>query len=94
MSDGSYDYLCFKDEVDIINSTNTIDNMAKRLIELGFEDLAKQTLNVLYEIKRYKLGMQVQLEKLSPVWKAVEWLDSGDTGLEDTIKGLKEYRQE
>ena len=96
MSGGSFNYLCFKDNEDLFDQTNLneMDNMASRLVELGFEDAAKETLNLKYTIQQSLIRSQVMKERLEGVWKAVEWYDSSDSSLENIEQEIKKYRKE
>ena len=96
MSGGSFNYLCFKDNEDLFAQTNLneMDNMASRLVELGFEDAAKETLNLKYTIQQSLIRSQVMKERLEGVWKAVEWYDSSDSSLENIEQEIKKYRKE
>ena len=96
MSGGSFNYLCFKDNEDLFDQTNLneMDNMASRLVELGFEDAAKETLNLKYTIQQSLIRSQVMKERLEGVWKAVEWYDSSDSSLENVEQEIKKYRKE
>ena len=85
MSGGSYEYLCFTEIQDLLHKEDIITKMADRLIELGYDNFAKETLQILYDIKKFKLSFEVREIRLSSIWKAVEWLDSGDYGI-DTAK--------
>ena len=96
MSGGSFNYLCFKDGEDLFNGgvLNEMEDMASRLIELGYEDAAKETLNLKYTIQQALTRTQVMKDRLEDVWKAVEWKDSGDSSLENVEKAIKKYRGE
>src|SRR6185437_8090264 len=94
MSGGSHNYLCFKEDADLFEhgSLNDMENMASRLIELGFEDAAKETLNLKYTIQQSLIRSQVMKDRLGEVWKSVEWFDSADSGIEVVQKAIHNYR--
>jgi len=94
MSGGSYDYICLSEIRDLLWMDETISRMANRLIELGYEDLAKETLEYLHFIKRVRIKSDVMMRRLSKIWKAVEWLDSGDYGLDTAKEILNDIRKE
>jgi hypothetical protein len=96
MSGGSFNYLFIKDDADLFNRSNLLEmeNMATRLLELGFEDAAKETLNLKYTIQQSLIRTQVLKDRLGDVWKAVEWYDSGDSSLEKVELKIKQYRKE
>jgi len=94
MSGGSYDYICFSELRDLLWKDETISSMANRLIELGYESLAKETLEYLHFIKRVRTESGVMMKRLSKIWKVVEWLDSGDYGLDTVKKILDDIKKE
>ena len=93
MSGGSYNYLCYADADDIHYKIPDITSMRDRLIELGYKDAAKETEGLILMIEAYQLRLETRLERLEDIWKAVEWCDSGDWGLEDIEEAIKEYRE-
>ena len=93
MSGGSYDYL-FTEELEQMRWKDEIfKKMVNRLLELGYDDAARNTIEFQQMVKRYFLTMEVARDKLAPVWKAVEWADSGDTGMEPVGNAIAEYRE-
>ena len=78
MSGGSYDYLFIAE--DLFDRYHTIEAMRDRLAELGHVGAAADTQRVLDGLDQAKS----QAKSLSEVWRAVEWLDSGDSG-EDQV---------
>lgn len=96
MSGGSFNYLCFKDWDELFGSGSIeeMEKMVSRLIELGYEDVAKETLQLKLTIQQSSLRIQTMKERLQDVWKAVEWSDSGDWGNDSVDKAVKKYRGE
>lgn len=96
MSGGSHNYLCLKDDSELFyyEVLNDMENMATRLIELGFEDASKETLSLKYTIEQSMVRAQVMKDRLEDVWKAVEWLDSSDWGFDSVEKAIEKYRGE
>lgn len=96
MSGGSHNYLCFKDDEDLFayGALNDMENMASRLIELGFEDAAKETLNLKYTIQQALVRSKVMKNRLQDVWKSVEWYDSADSGIDSVEQAVSKYRGE
>ncbi|MGH0790932.1 hypothetical protein ACQVTU_25120 [Bacillus cereus] len=96
MSGGSHNYLCFKDEHDLFEygRIDDLEEMASRLIDLGYEDAAKEVLHMKYTIQQSLVRVGVMKVRLDGVMKAVEWYDSGDSGIEAVEKVIKKYRGE
>jgi hypothetical protein len=67
--------------------------MRDRLTEEGYLDAAKETEEVILVINSFNVRMQARLERLSQVWRAVEWCDSGDSGKEYIKTEVEEYRK-
>lgn len=93
MSGGSYDYLCYKDVFELESQREHIVRMRDRLIELGHLDAAKETESVILVLDSFKVRMEARLERLKEVWRAVEWLDSGDSGKDCVDEAIKEFQE-
>lgn len=94
MSGGSYNYLCYQDWPEIVNKTPDMSEMVDRLISLGYKDAAKETESIILILENIQTRIEARLERLQPVWKAVEWYDSSDYGLDSVKEAIKEYREE
>jgi hypothetical protein len=94
MSGGSYNYLCRAQDLEDINGKRaTLREMADRLAGLGYaQDAAAETEELLVLLQQWEVRAQVRIKRLSEVWKAVEWLDSGDYGEGEVREALAEYR--
>lgn len=94
MSGGSYNYLCRKsiDEI-LVGGRADLQEMADRLAKLGYaDDAARETQNLMQDIRAFLNRTESAAERLSEVWKNVEWWDSGDRS-EDAVKhALASYR--
>jgi hypothetical protein len=96
MSGGSYNYLCNSWDVeDLLRHKSDLSDMTDRLAALGYaEDAAKETYLLLVLLRQMETRVEVHLQRLTDVWKAVEWWDSSDWG-EDAVKeALAKYRGE
>jgi hypothetical protein len=95
MSGGSYNYLCNREADDLLGGQGIGDlaDMRDRLLELGYEDAAKETDILYQEIIHAQLVVQNRLKRLSPVFHAVEWQDSCDTSAEDTKEVIEKWRK-
>lgn len=95
MSGGSWNYLYCKEIDELMNgsSTELLQDMADRLNSAGFEDVAKDTQRLVEYIKSASIRIETLFETLSPVFKAVEWFDSGDWGKETLNNEVLKYRK-
>lgn len=96
MSGGSYDYLCYVNELnDLMDKAGPLEQMADRLAGLGYaEDAARETQELLVQLRQWQVRAQVRMRRLSPVWKAVEWWDSADSSEGAVREALAAYRGE
>lgn len=93
MSGGSYDYICHKDIDELINMESTIQDMADDLASLGYaSDAAKETQSFLLSLRQCVNRLETMKDRLRPIWKAMEWWQSGDTGEDAFKKSLEKYR--
>ena len=94
MSGGSFDYLCFMEVDKLMNNKELLDKMANRLLELGYKDAAKETVLAKIILEQTEIRIEVIRDRLEKVWKAVEWMDSGDSGIDRVEEVIKNYRGE
>lgn len=94
MSGGSYDYLCWARELDdLLTKEHHLEAMADRLAALGYaEDAARETQELLVQLRQWRIRAQVKVDRLEPVWKAIEWRDSGDWSEDSIRQAVVEYR--
>ncbi|MNL35836.1 hypothetical protein D3C87_1578880 [compost metagenome] len=64
--------------------------MIERLKELGFYDIARESQLVLEHVKK----TDTMIDKLSEIWKAIEWIDSGDWDLQSVNEEIAKFRSE
>lgn len=93
MSGGSYNYLCYKESYDIHERKEELNQMRDRLIELGFTDAAGETESVLLMLQSFEVRLQTRIDRLKDVWRSVEWMDSGDSGLDGVQYSVEKYRE-
>jgi len=90
MSGGSYDYLGLKDLDQVCCMEGQLRSMHAKLMSLGAEDAAAaETMMLINAIN----GSHALIDKLQGVWKSVEWMDSGDWGMENVQSALSAYRR-
>ena len=42
----------------------------------------------------FEVRLQARLDRLNSVWRAVEWMDSGDSGKDSVEKAVNKYRND
>lgn len=96
MSGGSYDYLCRKESEELLGSyggTDGLDRMIDRLAGLGYAaDAAREAAELQQIIRQAQTRVQVITDRLSGVFKAVEWWDSADSSQLGVLQALDAYR--
>jgi hypothetical protein len=93
MSGGKYNYLCYKEHYDIHEAKEELKQMRDRLVELGFTDAAGETESVLLMLQSFEVRLQTRIDRLRDVWSSVEWMDSGDSGIEEIKDAVEKYRE-
>ena len=98
MSGGSYNYLCHKDERDLLggwSEEEDLRHMADRLAGLGYaEDAARETEELICMLRQSRIRIETRVQRLRDVWKAVEWWDSCDWQEKGVHEALSAYRGE
>lgn len=94
MSGGSYCYLCHKDALSIASARRDLSDMRDRLKDLGYPDAAKETDSILRVLDLQTEVLQAKIDRLNAVWRAVEWYDSADSGLEVIAVAVAAYRRD
>lgn len=87
MSGGSYNYLCYRSR-GLSEQRGDAEAMAARLFQLGHVAEAAATRHCLDLLDQAEAAATV----LEDVWKAVEWADSGDWGLDDVADEVAKLR--
>lgn len=95
MSGGSWNYLYSKDIEELMNDSTIelLQDMSDRLVALGYTDVAQDTQRLTEYIKSANIRIETLFEMLSPIFKAVEWFDSGDWGEETLNNEVLKYRK-
>jgi len=93
MSGGSYNYLYCREPDELLDSLGDLEDMVDRLARLGYaQDAAEEAADMVLTVRSVMVRLGVMQRRLSPVFKAVEWWDSNDSG-EDGVKvALEKYR--
>jgi len=93
MSGGSYNYLCFADPSDLLQKhSQDLREMVEGLSAAGADDAARETETIIVILDHFRNRMQARVDRVSPVWKALEWWHSGDWSEKQFRETLAEYR--
>jgi len=93
MSGGSFNYLCFANDVEeLLAKRSDLEQMAAQLTSFGYKDAALETESILAYLEHVERQVQARLVRLQDVWKAVEWKCSGDYSLDQVEEAIKKYR--
>ena len=94
MSGGSYDYLGTVFDLEgLLQKRHQLDAMRDRLAGLGYaKDAALETEELIRILRQYDVRIEAAINRLQPVWKAIEWWDSCDWGENSVKRALAEYR--
>lgn len=95
MSGGSFNYLYAKDAEDLLSGQGVeeLNEMGETLSDLGYEEEAKETFLIQYEVKKARQELEKRINKIKGVWKAVEWYESKDSGIEHVQKEIEKFRK-
>lgn len=96
MSGGSFNYLCEARDFDtLVRQSGSLEEMAAALSALGYApDAARETEELLVQLRQWETRATVRVERLRDVWKAVEWFHSSDWGESRIHEALAAYRGE
>ena len=92
MSGGSFNYLCYADCEKIISMRQELKAMEERLLELGFKDVASEVLIIKQSIDSFEFRINKRLKDIQETFRAVEWMDSGDSDFESVKKAVDRWR--
>lgn len=96
MSGGSYDYLGVSFDLDdLLMKRSQLESMRDRLIGLGYApDAASETDHLICMLNQWEVLAATRIKRLSPIWFAIEWWDSGDHGEAQVKEAISKYRKE
>lgn len=96
MSGGSFGYLhCATGLEDLVTRLDGLSLMADALACLGYApDAAQETAALLADVRAAQARAGAAADRLSGVWKAVEWWHSRDWAEEAVMDALAAYRGE
>lgn len=91
MSGGSYNYLYLRSLREVIDSSEVAE-MAQRLAQLGYHDVANETRLFLSETSWMLRFLEARRAAVENVWRAVERVDSSDDGQAELGAAIAGYR--
>ena len=94
MSGGSFNHLCHRQIEELIERIGYTDalDMAEELSKLpDGETAARETLQLFEDLRIVAMRFEARVEKLRPLWRAVEWWKSCDTSKETALEALQEF---
>ena len=94
MSGGSFEYLYTMEVDDLLNRNDLIVRMRDTLIEMGAEDVARETEEFRLFLRQIENRAKIYMDRLGPVWHAVEWKVSCDYGMDQVLQAIHKYRGE
>ena len=71
--------------------TLVLDEFDKAL-ELGFEDVVSEVFAIQKQIDSFEFKINKKLKDISDIFRAVEWMDSGDSNFESVKKAVEIWR--
>ena len=89
MSGGSFDYLCEVTSLkELLENKDGITGTAAALRERGHKAAATETEALLPELAAIEDYVLARVERLRGVWKAAEWVASGDWSDDDLAEDV------
>lgn len=94
MSGGSLNYLYNKTTMgEIAEYINDIEQVEAEMLKRGYKDIAMDTRRLIEYIRSAENRIECLAEKLSPVFKAVEWYYSADSDGKHIDEAVERYRK-
>jgi hypothetical protein len=97
MSGGSYNYLCYKEGVELFDMTEELEWMVTRL-RGSYPDAADATQAILDTVNAIKEQLHELNRKavwpIQRIWRQAEWCDSCDCGEEDVLEAVDGWRSD
>lgn len=96
MSGGSFNYLFCKESHELFSTDNISElaDMETELVQLGYDDVAKDFRRLIEYIKSARNRVAVLAEMLKPIMHDIEWYCSGDIGEDTLAKKIEKYRND
>jgi hypothetical protein len=93
VSGGSFNYLCYADVDELFNRQSDLIEIANALEALDYaEDAMQETDAIRQEMQDFIDNLTDRLDRIRPVWKALEWWHSCDSSEETLKQALATYR--
>ena len=93
MSGGHFDYIHAKEPSDLVHMLPQLAALVAHLSSVGYaEDVAIETAELLVSLKQEDARIKAKIERLAPVWKALDYWICCDSSEEDFKKALAVLR--
>ena len=92
MSGGSFNYLCHVDSSRLMERMDDLRDMAAELTTYGAHTAAAETEAIIAYLEHADRQINARQCRLVHIWKAMEWMRSGDWGREQFEKAIKDYQ--
>lgn len=93
MSGGSFNYLCFKDGLELVHHTDELDRMAAFLRRWcpEAEQAAMDTTEIADWVIAQAKAIEARVAEFQDLWHEVEWWQSGDCGEDRAREALARF---
>lgn len=93
MSGGSFNYLCDREAKELTDRTLDLQEMADCLQAQGHQREADETRRMIGRINKFHDEIEARAKDLRGVWKAAEWMVSGDAGREALTEAVEHHTE-
>lgn len=98
MSGGSYNYLCYAQTLEDLldpqhNRLGDLYGMTNSLRQRGLTDAVEEAELILQAVETARMRVNIRLQRLTGLFKAVEWNESGDSGPERVAEAYENYKR-
>lgn len=91
MSGGSFNYLCYADAEELPLKLADLNDMADSLQRSGAKEAAAETERLIAYVEHSQRQIEARLNRLSGVWKAMEWWTDSDWSEDDFRNAVAVY---
>lgn len=91
MSGGAFNYLYCDDTEDFFKRADDLEEMKEILEKHGYKNISKDVTSLISYIKDSIRFVDEKCEELRPIFKAIEYFESGDIGKEEMYSVFDVY---